>query len=282
MRKVLLAVLLLPFLAGCNSTSVASNEECIQIRLGKVQNDGKKLSDGFKLFFVSEARCFDMTEQNFPSLENQSEEQASLTMEAQTKGPDVVTVQGDVSAVYQLVRGHANEIYQSKGTEDQLEQELFAAIREGYRSGIAQFSMMELFGPRRVEVGDTIKSHIERKMDRSGLIDLRAIYVRNIKAPPQIEQARIDASAQQQLLEKTRTEFQIDSIEAMKTVVTAQAQAERIRLEAQSYDRSPGLLRLREIEALSEAWKTLCNGTQTCIIGGNVVDQFMSGFGNGG
>jgi len=280
MKRLFLAAMLLPFMVACNATSVASNEECIQIRWGKVQNDGQKLNDGFKMYLVSEARCFDMTEQNFPAGLDGEISSESVTMEAQTRGPDVVTVRGDVSAVYQLVRGRANEIYQSKGDEEQLEQELFAAIREGYRSGIAQFSMMELFGPRRVEVGDTIKAHVERKMDRSGLIDLRAIYVRDIKAPQIIEDARVKASAQQQLLEQTRTEFQIDSIEAMKTVITAQAAAERIRLEAQSYNNAPGLLRLREITAQSEAWKSICSGVTTCIIGGNVVDKFFTGGGN--
>lgn len=65
----LVLAMFIPFLTACGSTQVAENEACLQLRMGEVVSD-QPLSSGFKLFFISNARCFDMTEQTFPDSED--------------------------------------------------------------------------------------------------------------------------------------------------------------------------------------------------------------------
>lgn len=269
-----LAIALLPALGACGITTVNTNEECLQLRMGKVINE--RLDPGFKTFIISNTQCFDITEQNFPS-EDSGEE--SITMEAQTSDP--LTVVGDVTVVYKIPAGKGMAIYETKGSENALESELYSAIREGYRNGVAQYTMVRLFGPERANLDDLIKDFIQEKIGREGLIEVKSVYVRNIRAPEAIEAARIEASRRDQLLEQERKQFQVDSIAALRRVVNARAFADSVSLEGNAYAENPALLELRATQALAEGISRVCNGTTTCIVGGNVLDQFLSQFRTG-
>lgn len=275
MRTKLFALLVLPFLGACGFTTVERNQACIQTRFGDVVNNGELLDPGFKAFIVSRTRCFDMREQTFP--DEESEGERSVTMRAQTNDP--LTVTGDVTVVYRFRPGSALEIYDTKGTEEALERELYAAISEGYRNGVVQYSVDELFSGKRTELDKQVQQFIQAKIGReTGLVEILSVFIRNIEAPEEIERLRTQASSRDQMLDQERKQFQIDSIAAIRRVVNAQAFADSVRLEANAYASNPALLQLRATEAFANGMAEICSGTSTCIVGGNVLDKFLTSF----
>ena len=103
---------------------------------------------------------------------------------------------------------------------------------------------------------------------------IRRAYVRDIKIPKAIEESRIGAARQAQVLDSTLKRYQIDSVGARATVLRAQAEAEATRLRAQAYSSNPALVELERSKALADGIARACSGSQitTCVIGGSVLD----------
>jgi len=248
------------FFTGC--TKVDQTDYCIETRFGKVVDE--HMTTGMALTVFSEATCFPLTDVNFPS------QGSTESIEAQTADP--VTVTGDVGVVYAYDPTSVNTVFIAKRTAAAAEIEILNAIREGYRTALAGWTVADIFSNRRTELSDSVRAHIQRKL--GNLATIKRAYVRDIKIPKTIEDARIGAVAQAQVLDSTLKRFAIDSVAARATVIRAQAQAEATRLQAQAYASNPALLELERSKALAEGIARACSGPQitTCVIGGTVLD----------
>lgn len=239
-------------------TIVDSTEHCVQTRYGRIIREQMKTGLNFTPF--SDATCFSMTEQNFP-LE---------TMEAQTQDP--VTITGDVSLVYAYNPTSIGQVFREKRSPAAVEEEIKNAVREGYRNALAAWTVGEIFSERRPELADSVQRHIQRKIgDRA---DVKKVFVRDVKIPPQIEQQRIAAAEQAQILDRARKQFVIDSVNSAAEVLKARAFAEAKDLQARAYEANARLIELDGIKAWSDGIKEACKGVQTCVLGGSVMDAF--------
>lgn len=239
-------------------TIVDSTQHCVQTRYGKVIN--RKMQTGLNFTPFSEATCFSMTEQNFP-LE---------TMEAQTQDP--VTVMGDVSLVYAYRPTTIDQVFMDKRSAPAVEEEIMNAVREGYRNALAGWTIAEIFSERRSDLSDSVRLHIQRKVGNRA--EIKKVFVRDIKIPAQIEQQRIAAAEQAQILDRARKQFVIDSVNAAGEVLKARASAEAKDLQARAYEANAKLIELDGIKAWSDGIKEACKGVQTCVLGGSVMDAF--------
>lgn len=259
---VLLAVLigLLVFFTGC--TKIDQTDYCIETRFGKVVNE--HMTTGMALTVFSEATCFPLTDVNYPSRGD------TETIDAQTADP--VTVAGDVGVVYAYDPGSVNRVFIAKRTPQAAEIEILNAIREGYRTALAGWTVADIFSERRAELSDSVRAHIQRKL--GDLATIKRAYVRDIKIPKAIEDSRIGAAQQAQVLDSTLKRYQIDSVGARSVVMKAQAEAQATRLRAEAYSSNPALVELERAKALSEGIAKACSGAQvtTCVIGGSVLD----------
>jgi regulator of protease activity HflC (stomatin/prohibitin superfamily) len=251
---------LVAFFTGC--TKVDQTTYCIETRFGKVVNEHMNTGMAFTVF--SEATCFPLTDVNFPS------QGSTEQIEAQTADP--VTVTGDVGVVYAYDPASVNKVFIAKRTPAAAEIEILNAIREGYRTALAGWTVADIFSNRRSELSDSVRAHIQRKLGDLAMI--KRAYVRDIKIPKTIEDARIGAVAQAQVLDSTLKRFAIDSVAARATVIRAQAEAEATRLRASAYSTNPALVELERSKALAEGIARACSGPQitTCVIGGTVLD----------
>lgn len=257
---VLLVVILGVVFTGC--TKVDQTDYCIETRFGKVVDE--HMTTGMALTVFSEATCFPLTDVNFP---RQGEAE---TIEAQTADP--VTVTGDVGVVYAFDPASVNQVFVAKRTPAAAEIEILNAIREGYRTALAGWTVEDIFSGRRSQLSDSVQAHIQRKL--GNLAQIKRAYVRDIKIPKAIEDARIGAAAQAQVLDSTLKRFAIDSVAARATVIRAQAEAEATRLRANAYSSNPALVELERAKAMAEGIAKACSGPQinTCVIGGTVLD----------
>ena len=239
-------------------TIVDSTEHCVQTRYGKIITERMKTGLNFTPF--SDATCFSMTEQNFP-LE---------TMEAQTQDP--VTVTGDVSLTYGYNPSSIGQVFREKRSPDAVQEEIRNAVREGYRNALAGWTVAEIFSERRSELADSVQRHVQRKIGNRA--EVRKVFVRDIKIPPQIEQQRIAAAEQAQILDRARKQFVIDSVNATAEVIKARAAAEAKDLQARAYEANARLIELDQMKAWSDGIKEACKGVQTCVLGGSVMDAY--------
>ena len=245
-------------------TSVDSTEHCVETRYGKVVNE--KMSTGLNPTILTTATCFTMTERNYPA------GGAKEMITAQTQDP--ITVEGDVAIVYKYDPATITQVFVEKRTPEAAEAEILNGIREGYRNALSSWTIAEIF-QNRAALSDSVRGHIQRKIGNRAIIT--NVFVRDIKAPQAIEQARIAAAQQAQVLDKAQKQFTIDSVNARAQVMTAQASAEAKRLEAASYATNPALLQLEIAKANAEGLARACAGPQvtTCVIGGTTADIGM-------
>jgi hypothetical protein len=222
------------------------------------------MATGLNLTALTTATCFTMTEKNYPVSATGKE-----MIPAQTQDP--ITVEGDVAIVYKYDPATIFKVFEEKRTAESAETEIVNAIREGYRNALAQWTIAEIF-QNRAALADSVKNHIQRKIGNRAII--QQVFVRDIKVPAQIEQARIQAAQQAQVLDKALKQFTIDSVNARAVVIAAQASSEATRLSAQSYITNPKLLELEIAKAYAEGLKEACKGVQTCVIGGTIMDSW--------
>lgn len=257
------AVLLLVLaVAVTGFTKIDQTEYCVETRFGKVVNE--HMNTGMALTVFSEATCFSLTDVNFPTAGG------TETIDAQTADP--VTVTGDVGVVYAYDPVTVNDVFLAKRTPAAAEIEILNAIREGYRTALAGWTVADIFSTRRADFSDSVRAHIQRKL--GNLATIRTAFVRDIRIPKTIEDARIGAVAQAQVLDSTLKRFAIDSVAARATVIRAEAEAQALRLRGNAYAGNPGLLELERARALADGIARACAGSQitTCVIGGSVMD----------
>ena len=254
-------VLLLGVMLIGGVTQVDSTEHCVLTRYGKVVN--QKMDTGLNFTPFANATCFTMTETNFPGA-------GVETMEAQTSDP--ITITGDVALIYAYDPATVFEVFVEKRSPEAAEAEILNATREGYRTALSSWSVAEIFSGRRQFLSDSVKAHIQRKLgDRA---QIKQVFVRDIKIPPSIEQQRIAAAEQAQILDRARKQFVIDSVNASASLLKAEAEARSKELQARSYESNNALIELDKARALADGLSNACKGVQTCVIGGSVMDTW--------
>jgi regulator of protease activity HflC (stomatin/prohibitin superfamily) len=249
---------------------VDETEYCVKTRYGNVIDSA--LSPGLTNVATPGVtlECFSLTDQNFPEVSG-DDGASAMTMEVATGGGEQpLTINVEVSAVYSFDPTTVYNVFLAKRSERAAEVEVFNSIQEGTRAAFSAWTVNELFGPDRVTLSDSVKFHIQRKLSNRAII--KNVFVKNIKLPSQIEAARIAAAQQEQVLDKARKQFVIDSTEALGKILKAEAEAKSNALRAQSYSSNPKLLDLEIARAWSDGLAKACNGASTCIIGGQALD----------
>lgn len=279
-RSGILALAASVVLAGC--ARIDTTEHCFETMYGDIKDD--HMDPGLNLTLFTDVTCFPTTDVNFPGVDEDGGARAE-TMEAQTSDP--VTVTGDLAITFRYDPSGIADLFREKRTEEAARVEVMNAIRSGYRDALASWSVAEIFSPQRPFLADSVKHYIQRRLgNRAQIVN---VFIRDIRIPQQIEQARIEAARQEQILSAARQQFTIDSVRATTLVMTAEAEAEAKRQTAEAYRANPMLLELEMAQAFRDGLRGACsretvqgNGArtatvaQTCVIGGSVVDAFMA------
>lgn len=269
-RNVLLAAFAVS-LAAC--TSVDSTEHCVLTRYGKVSE--QKMATGLTWTPLSEPTCFKMTEQNYPLGKDSDGKPLKELISAQTGDP--ITVEGDVAIVYKFDPATIFTVFEEKRSAEQAELEVVNSIREGYRNALAQWfitprenaTALNIF-TNRAALADSIQAHIQRKIGKRAQIT--KVFVRDIKVPSTIEEARVAAARQASVLDQAQKQLAISEANARATVTTAEGEAKANQLRAASYSSNAKLLDLEIARATAEGLSNACRSATTCVIGGSVAD----------
>jgi regulator of protease activity HflC (stomatin/prohibitin superfamily) len=103
-------------------------------------------------------------------------------MDAQTKDP--MTVQGDVAIVYAFDPATVYDVFLEKRSAASAEVQVVNAIRDGYRSAVAGWSIADISSARRANLGDSVRAHIQLKLGK--LATVKQVFIRDIRVPAAI------------------------------------------------------------------------------------------------
>jgi regulator of protease activity HflC (stomatin/prohibitin superfamily) len=246
-------------------TRVDSTEHCVLTRYGTVIK--QKMATGLNFTPLSEPTCFRMTQHNFPEGSEGKE-----VIQATTADP--VTVEGDVAVTWSYNPGTIYQVFLEKRTPEAAETEVLNAVREGYRNALNAWTVTRIFSADRARLSEDVRKQIQAKLGAHATV--HQVFVRDIRIPPAIEEARIEAARQAQVLDRAQKQFAIDSVNARAIVMKAEADARAKELEARSYAANPALLQLESAKAMSAGLAQACRGVQTCVIGGSVMDTWRA------
>lgn len=246
-------------------TQVDTTEHCVLTRYGNVVQ--KQMEPGLTLTPLTSATCFSMVEHNFPAGKDKDGQPNAELLEAQTSDP--ITVEGEVALVYKYDPNTIFRVFMEKRSPDAVEMEITNSIRSGYRAAIGKFSVGELFSQRE-RFADSVKAAIQRQIGHRAIVT--NLFIRKIEVPKVIEDARIAAAQQAQILDKAQKQLAISDANAKAVVITAEGDARANQLRAASYTSNPKLLDLEIAKANAMGLSNVCRASTTCILGGSVAD----------
>lgn len=234
MAVVFIAILVISLIFG-SFFIVGAGERGIVVKLG--DPDPQPRSEGlhFKRPFIDKVIKMDVKTQKYET-------------EATAASKDLQNVHTMIAVNFHIVPEATPEIYKTVGLNyaDRLIQ---PSVQEVVKAATAKFTAEELI-TRREEVKENIKLHLkERLTDRSIIVE--DISITNFDFSASFN-AAIEAkvTAEQDALAAKNKLSQIE-YEAQQKVVSAQAEAQALRLQKQEV--TPDLIRLRQIEVQMKA-----------------------------
>lgn len=254
-------------LGGC--AFIDATEHCVQTRYGKVTEE--KVAPGIEGAFFVDHTCFSMTDQNYPEGEAEKEVVDGVTN-------DKLPVTVDLAVVWRYDPETIYQVFLEKRSPDRVKVELINAIREGARSTLAAWTVDDLIGPKRAELGTEMANQMNVKL--GDIAEVAEVYVRNVGLPEQITAQQLARIQAQRERDTAIDIFKRDSINAFNREYQAQVDASIRELQARVYDESPAQLSLDIAKTQAEALAKIFATCQSqCIIGGSVADAFTSGAG---
>lgn len=260
--------LLAVVLATSACTFVDETEHCVRTRYGKVVDE--RVQPGIRSTAFWDFTCLPTTQRPYPFGKG-GEEAPSVQVGAVTG--DSVSVDMQIAVDYTVIDGWA--AFQAKREYDRVVQEVGNAIVSGTRQASGQLRAYQLIGEELADAEDSLQVAIQRNVN--GYIRIDRVYIRDPGIPKNITNAWGEAAVARANQQKAKDQFFTDSLNGMRTVVLARADAEKRRLEIQAMATSPVVLELEKTRAFAEGISNaLSKCTSNCIIGGDVLQRYLS------
>ncbi|MBT5346458.1 prohibitin family protein [bacterium] len=220
---------------GSTFTIVGPGQRGVVVRLGQVT--GKVFNEGlnFKMPIVDSVVKMDVKVQRF-DIKN-----------SQAASKDGQSVSTDISVNYSLQPEKVDEIYQtlSKGYEYNV---IHPAVNEAIKQSTAKYDAVEIL-QNRAEVGDMMKNILQERLTQHN-INVVAVSVNNLEFSESFDNAlEAKQTAVQEAL-KAKNDLERVKFEAEQKIQYAKAEAESIRIQAQSIAQQGGenYVKLKAIE----------------------------------
>lgn len=241
-----------------NFEKVDATERCIETRWGKVVNPN--VENGLVSTITTDLTCFTLTE-----MQTDGEKVQFLTRDSVMVG---------IELGLNLKYNDAFKAFETRRSHDAVMAEVANAVRSGARDAGATIGIGDLMGAKRATLDETFREAINNQL--GDYITVVKVYPREIIIPPAIQQTFTATIAQQAEQQKARAAFVTDSLNALRVVITARANAEATRLAAQAMAVSPAVLKFRSDSVIAAGMREICGKATTCIIGGTVADRFLT------
>jgi regulator of protease activity HflC (stomatin/prohibitin superfamily) len=135
-------------------------------------------------------------------------------------------------------------------------------VRSSVRQVAGRYTAEEIYSTKRSEVEQTIKAETNKILDEN-FIDMRALLIRSISLPAQIQQAIENKLTQEQEFLSYQFKLETEKSEAERRRIAAEGESRANQIINNSL--TPSLLKMRGIEATAELAKS--PNTKVIVVG---------------
>lgn len=161
----------------------------------------------------SEVERYSTREEQFPSVGDEAERMDALSSEQ-------MSMKVDAALRYQIDPMLAPRLFQEIGTQEQIDNIVQNAIRNGVRDGMVMFSINQV--SQRNLIARTMEEEVDSAlvtMPRAGgepfrIATVTAFYLRNLEPPPQVVQAINNKIAQEQQIETEKHRVEVARLQS--------------------------------------------------------------------
>jgi regulator of protease activity HflC (stomatin/prohibitin superfamily) len=161
----------------------------------------------------SSVERFSTREEQFPERSDQAEQISALSSEQ-------MGMQVDVAVRWQIDPMHAPSIFRELGGQEQIQNVVLNAIRNGVRDGMVQFSINDISQRNRIagmmsqEVDSALVTQPRAGGERFRIAAVTAFFLRDLQPPPQVVQAINNKIAQEQQIATERHRVEVARLQA--------------------------------------------------------------------
>jgi regulator of protease activity HflC (stomatin/prohibitin superfamily) len=176
--------------------------------------DPKPLLPGVRFITPwSSVERFSSREEQFPERSAQAEQISALSSEQ-------MGMQVDVAVRWQIDPMQAPSIFRELGGQEQIQNVVLNAIRNGVRDGIVQYSINDI--AQRNRIAGTMQAEVDSALvtqPRAGgepfrIATVTAFFLRDLQPPPQVVQAINNKIAQEQQIATERHRVEVARLQA--------------------------------------------------------------------
>ncbi len=161
----------------------------------------------------SNVERFSTREEQFPARGDQAEQISALSGEQ-------MGMQVDVAVRWQIDPMQAPHIFRELGGQEQIENVVLNAIRNGVRDGMVQYSINDI--AQRNRIAGTMSSEVDSALvtqprgggERFRIATVTAFFLRDLQPPPQVVQAINNKIAQEQQIATERHRVEVARLQA--------------------------------------------------------------------
>jgi regulator of protease activity HflC (stomatin/prohibitin superfamily) len=161
----------------------------------------------------SDVERFSTREEQFPRLSDEAEQMAALSSEQ-------MGMQVDVATRWQIDPMQAPHIFRELGGQEQIQNVVLNAIRNGVRDGMVQFSINDI--SERNKIASTMAAEVDSALvtqpraggERFRIATVTAFFLRDLQPPPQVVQAINNKIAQEQQIATERHRVEVARLQA--------------------------------------------------------------------
>jgi regulator of protease activity HflC (stomatin/prohibitin superfamily) len=200
------------FVVGSTVVVIDAGQVGVRHAFGKV--DPSPLLPGVRLVTPwSSIERFSTREEQFPARSEEAERISALSSEQ-------MGMQLDVAVRWQIDPTQAPHIFRELGAQEQIQNVVLNAIRNGVRDGMVQYSINDI--AKRNLIAGTMQSEVDSALitqPRAGgepfrIAQVTAFFLRDLQPPPQVVQAINNKIAQEQQIATERHRVEVARLQA--------------------------------------------------------------------
>ena len=197
-----------------SSSVVVINAGQVGVRHAFGEVDPQPLLPGVRFITPwSSVERFSSREEQFPERSDQAEQISALSSEQ-------MGMQVDVAVRWQIDPMQAPSIFRELGGQEQIQNVVLNAIRNGVRDGIVQYSINDI--AQRNRIAGTMQAEVDSALvtqPRAGgepfrIATVTAFFLRDLQPPPQVVQAINNKIAQEQQIATERHRVEVARLQA--------------------------------------------------------------------
>ncbi len=197
-----------------SSSVVVINAGQVGVRHAFGEVDPQPLLPGVRFITPwSSVERFSSREEQFPERSAQAEQISALSAEQ-------MGMQVDVAVRWQIDPMQAPSIFRELGGQEQIQNVVLNAIRNGVRDGIVQYSINDI--AQRNRIAGTMQAEVDSALvtqPRAGgepfrIATVTAFFLRDLQPPPQVVQAINNKIAQEQQIATERHRVEVARLQA--------------------------------------------------------------------